>query len=436
MSNNNQSFDSSTISDEAPVIDSNLNTDPKNASFTIDDIINYGVEYEKSLPRQNAEIVDKYFHIFSTRESEKLANAISPYKVQRVTWMTLYDKIIRKIINPFNVNSNKSYVTLQEIENRINVVVYNDNDRKKRKLIAKENENFIPKIMRMFTYDRNNKAKKEMEKTIDATTSSNSNKKLGMILRRRSTTTSIKFKSNNLINNNNTNNVPKSDQPVRQRGFSYRKLSSFNLDNLQSEYNSHNSLLNRINKNGSTLNVNEQNVKSSNMLNKKTTSSTSLMSSITNKNNGMNNSSSVKNLPKSKKMSCIAMGSYLKPVKEGVMSANEKKVIPLDPMRAYKQIPKMEYKNNNGIYKKMEKLAYKDEINDYKHSSLNMEEKREGNIQDKNVNGILNLIAFHEDNELNSIDNENDLIQRGERIATYKQMADDIYNLLILDDTL
>lgn len=436
MSNNNQSFDSSTISDEAPVIDSNLNTDPKNASFTIDDIINYGVEYEKSLPRQNAEIVDKYFHIFSTRESEKLANAISPYKVQRVTWMTLYDKIIRKIINPFNVNSNKSYVTLQEIENRINVVVYNDNDRKKRKLIAKENENFIPKIMRMFTYDRNNKAKKEMEKTIDATTSSNSNKKLGMILRRRSTTTSIKFKSNNLINNNNTNNVPKSDQPVRQRGFSYRKLSSFNLDNLQRAYDSHNSLLNRINKNGSTLNVNEQNVKSSNMLNKKTTSSTSLMSSITNKNNGMNNSSSVKNLPKSKKMSCIAMGSYLKPVKEGVMSANEKKVIPLDPMRAYKQIPKMEYKNNNGIYKKMEKLAYKDEINDYKHSSLNMEEKREGNIQDKNVNGILNLIAFHEDNELNSIDNENDLIQRGERIATYKQMADDIYNLLILDDTL
>ena len=31
------------------------------------------------------------------------------------------------------------------------------------------------------------------------------------------------------------------------------------------------------------------------------------------------------------------------------------------------------------------------------------------------------------------IDNENDLNQRGERIATYKQIADDIYNLLILD---
>ena len=49
------------------------------------------------------------------------------------------------------------------------------------------------------------------------------------------------------------------------------------------------------------------------------------------------------------------------------------------------------------------------------------------------MNGILNLIAFHEDNELNNIDNENDLNQRGERIATYKQIADDIYNLLILD---
>ena len=437
MSNNDHSFDSSTISDEAPIIDSNLNTDPKNASFTIDDIINYGGEYEKSLPRQSADIVDKYFHIFSSRESEKLANAISPYKTQRVSWMTLYDKIIRKIINPFNVNGNKSYVTLQEIENRINVVVYNDNDRKKRELIAKENENFIPKIMRMFTYDRNNKAKKEIEKTIDASTSSASNKKIGMILRRRSTTTSIKFKSNNLINSNNTNsnNIPKNDIPVRQRGFSYRKLSSFNLDNLQRAYDSHNSLLNRINsKNGSTLNVNEQNVKSSNMLNRqKTASSFSLISTNKNNNNGMNNSSSVKNLPKSRKMSCIAMGSYLKPVKEGVMGANEKKVIPLDPMRAYKQIPKMEYKNNNGIYKKMEKLAYKDEINDYKHSSVNIEEKREGSTQDKNVNGILNLIAFHEDNELNNIDNENDLNQRGERIATYKQIADDIYNLLILD---
>ena len=437
MSNNDHSFDSSTISDEAPIIDSNLNTDPKNASFTIDDIINYGGEYEKSLPRQSADIVDKYFHIFSSRESEKLANAISPYKTQRVSWMTLYDKIIRKIINPFNVNGNKSYVTLQEIENRINVVVYNDNDRKKRELIAKENENFIPKIMRMFTYDRNNKAKKEIEKTIDASTSSASNKKIGMILRRRSTTTSIKFKSNNLINSNNTNsnNIPKNDIPVRQRGFSYRKLSSFNLDNLQRAYDSHNSLLNRINsKNGSTLNVNEQNVKSSNMLNRqKTASSISLISTNKNNNNGMNNSSSVKNLPKSRKMSCIAMRSYLKPVKEGVMGANEKKVIPLDPMRAYKQIPKMEYKNNNGIYKKMEKLAYKDEINDYKHSSVNIEEKREGSTQDKNVNGILNLIAFHEDNELNNIDNENDLNQRGERIATYKQIADDIYNLLILD---
>ena len=170
------------------------------------------------------------------------------------------------------------------------------------------------------------------------------------------------------------------------------------------------------------------------MLNRqKTASSISLISTNKNNNNGMNNSSSVKNLPKSRKMSCIAMGSYLKPVKEGVMGANEKKVIPLDPMRAYKQIPKMEYKNNNGIYKKMEKLAYKDEINDYKHSSVNIEEKREGSTQDKNVNGILNLIAFHEDNELNNIDNENDLNQRGERIATYKQIADDIYNLLILD---
>ena len=429
-----EKLDDSTLSEENIVNQGEhpLNTDPKNASFTIDDVLNYGSLYEKCLSRTSKDVCEKYFRIFSSNENEKLTNSISPYGSKPITWMTLYSNVIRKIINPFSFKD-KEYVTLQEIENRINIVIHTDEKKssKNKALINKENENFIPKIMRMFTYGRNNKTKKEIENKIDSTNSIVTQKKNSLGVKRRMTTMNIKSKNNTLLNAPSASSSS-TVQVSRPRISSMRKLSSFNLDNLQRAYDNHNNLQNQYSSSKNLENITE-NSKDKFKLRRQSCSNVRLSNTL-----------SAKMLPiQSKKTSSIPLISSssnysLKPVKE--VTPFEKKAIPLDPYRAFRQIPKMDYKNYIGksIYKKMDKLAYKDEINDFKHNSdIALTDAKKSNLtsQDKNINNILNLINFNEDTQLNSIDNENDVALRGERIATYKKIADEIYDALILDYT-
>lgn len=430
-----EKIDDSTLSQENIVNqgDHSINTDPKNASFTLDDVLNYGSLYERCLSRTSKDVCEKYFRIFSSNDNEKLTKSISPYGTKPITWMTLYSNVIRKIINPFSFKD-KEYVTLQEIDNRINIVIHTDEkiNSKNKALINKENENFIPKIMRMFTYERNNKAKKEIEKKIDSTSSIVSQKKNSIGIKRRMTTMNIKSKNNALLNGP-TMSSSSSSQASRSRINSIRKLSSFNLDNLQRAYDNHNNLQSQF-LSSKHLDNHTENSKDKFKLRRQSTS-----------NFGLSNTLSAKILPiQSKKTATIPLISSssnhsLKPVKE-VTPFLEKKPIPLDPYRAFRQIPKMDYKNYVGksIYKKIDKLAYKDEINDFKHNSdISLIDAKKNNLssQDKNINNILNLINFSEDTQLNSIDNENDIALRGERIATYKKIADEIYDALILDYT-
>jgi hypothetical protein len=120
--------------------------------------------------------------------------------------------------------------------------------------------------------------------------------------------------------------------------------------------------------------------------------------------------------------------------------------VPYDPFKIFRQIPKLDYKNyiGNSLYKQMDKLAYKDEISFFKRNTSPIggsnsllggddQDSNINNIHEKNMNYIFELINFEEENALNNIDAETDVQIRGDRIASYKQMADDIYNILILE---
>ena len=284
--------------DNNHIVNENANTDPNNASFTIDDVVHYGELYDKCVHKNNMnnEIYEKYFQIFANRATKKFSNDVSPYGKKRISWMTLYEKVIRKIISPFNYkNTDKDYVTLHEIENRINIVINNEGiNRRMKALYTKESGNFIPKIMKMFTYEKNNTAKKEIEQTIE---NSAAQKKMNYFPFTRRRMTSFKAKSNssnnllsilhsfrqddknvnkdnkhspncsnnNIANNGGTSNVntnvnvngsngnpapPQqnvsssvSNGPTsqnRKRVYSLHKFMSVNLDSLQRAYDNHN----------------------------------------------------------------------------------------------------------------------------------------------------------------------------------------------------
>ena len=245
--------------DNNHIINENANTDPNNASFTIDDVVHYGELYDKCVHKNNMnnEIYEKYFHIFANRATKKFSNDVSPYGKKRISWMTLYEKVIRKIISPFNYkNTDKDYVSLHEIENRINIVINNDGvNRRMKTLYTKESGNFIPKIMKMFTYEKNNTAKKEIEKTIENSTAQ---KKMNYFPFTRRRMTSFKGKSNS------SNNLLSILHSFRQDDKSVNKDNSNN--NKQNLNNSNNNIGSGGNGNNANTNVNsglqQQNVSS------------------------------------------------------------------------------------------------------------------------------------------------------------------------------
>ena len=164
--NINNSFDSLNnsklkLSDDVNKLqDKESIADPSNASFSIDDIFNYGEEYESCMNKYDNQILSNFFSIFQDKNVNVFSKKISPYKKEKITWFTCYEKIFRKIIPPIlNKNENnfyKDFITLEEIQDRINIILHcNEEYLNKKKVVEninKEKENFVPKLMSMYSF--------------------------------------------------------------------------------------------------------------------------------------------------------------------------------------------------------------------------------------------------------------------------------------------
>ena len=168
--NINNSIDSlnnsiATLSDDYPKSeDKESVVDPSNASFSIDDIFNYGDEYESCMNKYDNHILSNFFSIFQDKNINVFSKKISPYKKEKITWFTCYEKVFRKIIPPIlNKNENnfyKDFITLEEVQDRINIILHcNEEYLNKKKVIEnikKEKENFVPKLMTLYSFKYQN----------------------------------------------------------------------------------------------------------------------------------------------------------------------------------------------------------------------------------------------------------------------------------------
>lgn len=472
---------SSTLSDEILVTQKDKDKDKeneiKNASFTVEDVLSYGVEYNKCLRKCNDKnnFKEKYLNIFNKRTGNSSEN-FSPYGKKRISWMTLYEKVIRKIIAPFRYsdNINKEYVTLEEIENRISIVIYKDRT-KNPELKQKENDHLIPKIMKMFNFEVKKKKRSEEEKKKQKGVIQLSSTLVPKSLssKRRMSTTFRKsgpaFQS--LLSPPVTTNPqqpqdpqPSSIRPSKTGGKATIKLSNINLDNLQRAYDNHNNINNYPLSNGNTnsSNYSKQGVRRSQPIKFK---SDNLNSTNQNKISTGNevDSHDIRRLKTQQRRRSTAISGFEErfflplsklnyspsrsPSRSPTRSPRSRsprsprRKSPSLTMRQYsdtyrqfRMIPSADYRNFSTIssYKKMEKLAYKDEISFFMNNERQIGTECKSDY-DKHLNNILHLINFGDEHSLQNMDNENELGARGDRIASYKKMGDDIYNYLILN---
>ena len=109
-----------------------INTNPNNASFTIETLLHSREDYDKCFQKYDSETLKRFCFLYVDNNMEKLTNKISPYIKQKITWATVYEKIFRKIFMPFSMENGEQYVTLEEIYDRINLIIHGEINNKYR----------------------------------------------------------------------------------------------------------------------------------------------------------------------------------------------------------------------------------------------------------------------------------------------------------------
>jgi hypothetical protein len=166
-------FKLSDISNEENENDENIiNTNPNNASFTVETLLNSREDYDKCIEKYDQENLKRFCFLYVDNNIEKLTNKISPYMKKRVTWATLYEKVFRKLFLPFSFKNGEQYVTLEEIYDRINLIIHGEINNKYRSgYITKEEKNSIPSIINYFSYNnlqmKKNDKNNENEEKVD-----------------------------------------------------------------------------------------------------------------------------------------------------------------------------------------------------------------------------------------------------------------------------
>ena len=95
-------FKLSDISNEENENDENIiNTNPINASFTVETLLNSREDYDNYIEKYDQETLKRFCFLYVDNNIEKLTNKISPYMKKRVTWATLYEKVFKIIFTFF-----------------------------------------------------------------------------------------------------------------------------------------------------------------------------------------------------------------------------------------------------------------------------------------------------------------------------------------------
>jgi hypothetical protein len=98
-------------------------TDGEDLSFTSEN--NYDFLYEEANLRKTKSIKEKYFDIFNVDKVTQIGNNLesSLEKRKKVTWGYLYEKVIMKIVQPFVKEKGNLFVTQEEIDRRIGIIL-------------------------------------------------------------------------------------------------------------------------------------------------------------------------------------------------------------------------------------------------------------------------------------------------------------------------
>ena len=446
-------FRLSEISNEENENDENkINTNPNNASFTVETLLNSREDYDKCIEKYDQETLKRFCFLYADNNIEKLTNKISPYMKKKVTWATLYEKVFRKIFFPFSFKNGGQYVTLEEIYDRINLIIQGEINNKYRSgYITKEEKNSIPSIINYFSYNnlqaKKNDKKNENEEKIDYMKNLFSKKKkmknfkkMNIQKKQILNISEKNDKSENQINNTykskNTKNSSddliklENKNKIKKSNINYKRLSSFNLDHLQRVYDSLNKQDNKINnapiQSKKRLSFKEKKLNQSqssnsiinneNLNNSKNIQNTILKNEYNNSNSNKNNEETVNN--NNQKQMIVTertnktLDSIITKKKYSISKEDEKEI---------RNIPRKEIIKKN-IYKKVEKLAYKDELEYFNRANLKT------SIKDKIFCSITPMINFIGEN--NIPDRDSDLKKRGDNLLSFKQMADDIMNII------
>ena len=157
-------------------------------------------------------------------------------------------------------------------------------------------------------------------------------------------------------------------------------------------------------------------INNENLNNSKNIQNTILKNEYNNSNSNKNNEETVNN--NNQKQMIVTertnktLDSIITKKKYSISKEDEKEI---------RNIPRKEIIKKN-IYKKVEKLAYKDELEYFNRANLKT------SIKDKIFCSITPMINFIGEN--NIPDRDSDLKKRGDNLLSFKQMADDIMNII------
>jgi len=410
----------------------------EDSSFTTENIVNYGKEYEKLNKIYSKKEIMAYNKILDFKKLNKLNGELDSYKKEKINWQYLYNNVFRMILLPINLNKvdiNKN-ISIHEISQRIRYCVHCI-ETMKGKNVNDEKRNLIPKIIRMFNNDKKKSYyfQNKIQNIFDKENGIKDND-----LKRSNSHENFLFDDNvikeeNIINNNGDNKIGNNNNDENanvNRDNNNINISNKNSDNLDNkiENNNNNNNENFIkDNNNKNTNNNDDNKEKTNQeenttkkrkekphititLGKKSESSTISKSYLLNKQLRKSNVNSFNTFKKLNQKTTLGI----------ILENIEKKNEGYD--NVIKNVPKMsddilfdtKQKKPNIEYKKN---AFLETMNEFNMKNLNLE------IKDKTFCENFTYFPIKQ-----TYDKENDLEKRGERILSYKKMSDDLMELL------
>jgi len=346
--------------------------------FCTENIINYGKEYEKLEKLYSKKEIISFNKLLEFKNIIKLNKELNSYKKEKINWKYLYENFFKMILLPINLNKidiNKT-ITIYEISHRIRYCVNCISSIKdKDKIINEEKKNIIPKVIDIFL--QNNKKSKIL---------SNINK-----IKKSYSHQNFQFgDEDDMINNNNLNN---NNIKVINNNKNNNKDILKNIQNNNNNKNENNNIRSK-GKNHMTI-----------IIGKKSQEKLYNKNPLIDKEIKENNNNEINNYKKNI-------------IFENITKKNE------GYDNSIKNIPKLSDDNLFEINQKKTKIslkrdAFMETLNDFNLKNNNLE------IKDKTFCDNFYFFPLKQ-----NYDKENDLEKRGEKILSYKKMADNLIDLL------